>query len=212
MPLEDGLPTYEEATGLERILPHNIARDITRAISQSEEGSSTANKGLFWCLLVLGLILVLALGILMIAVGATNLVQCPQSMLPKWLLGSGSSVVAPYIIVLLFCLKGLVVQRHRFDDGKPQLMAWLVAMDVFFAIIWYCAGCYWTWTSVKEQGEVQSSVTVLSEDRMVKQASNSAACLGHVFWLCVIVTSLPIICIILVICKICYSAFIKEEE
>ena len=175
MPLEDGLPTYEEATGLKRILPHNIAREITRAISEPDEGSSSccSLSSKFCFLLVTGLLSVLGLGILMIVIGFTSLDVCPHSMLPTWLLGSGSGIVA--LFVLPFLLRCLPTD----SEGKRCCLPTVCAAVFFCMIIGYCAGCYWTW------------------------GVGSAACVRHVYWLSLVVTSLPIICIIGIVCKGC---------
>ena len=122
MPWEDGLPTYAEVTGLERILPHNIAREITRTISEPEEGTGSSRTAMFWCLLVTGL----AFGVLMTVVGGTTLTECPHSMLPTWLLGSGCSILAPFLYVFLFRVRSFLFQVET--DGKPCCMPWLVTL------------------------------------------------------------------------------------
>ena len=177
MPDEDGLPSYEEATGLDRILPPTIAREIRqRVTSQSEEGSTTTTTYSTMCCFTLWscLVCVLGYGILLVVVGLSNLAECPHSKLPQWLLGSGASVVGVYLLVLFLSLKSLCFPRHRFDTGQPQFLAWFVAMDVLFACVWYCLGCYWTWSSVSSWSARDNSEWIVTGDRVVSQGDTVA--------------------------------------
>ena len=105
MPGEDGLPSYEEATGLERMLPHNIGKEITRAISQSQEDSESnlSKCGACCCFLITIFMLILGLGVLMIVVGFTTMSKCMDSMLPTWMAAMGIAIVAAYVLPFLFC-------------------------------------------------------------------------------------------------------------
>lgn len=137
MPDEDGLPSYEEATGLERMLPHNIGKEITRAISQSQEDSdsSLSKCGACCCFLLTVFLFLLGLGILMIVVGSTTMSQCWDSMLPTWLLAMGIAIVAAYVVPLLICC----------CEAIASIASWLLAVDAVFCLLWFCCGCYWTW-------------------------------------------------------------------
>eukprot|EP00091_Calanus_sinicus_P025219 TRINITY_DN9499_c0_g1_i1.p1 TRINITY_DN9499_c0_g1~~TRINITY_DN9499_c0_g1_i1.p1 ORF type:complete len:110 (+),score=23.74 TRINITY_DN9499_c0_g1_i1:66-395(+) len=100
MPGEDGLPSYEEATGLERMLPHNIGRQITRAISQSQEdsGSNLSKCGGCCCFLITIFLFILGLGVLLIVVGSTTMSECWDSMLPTWMVAMGIAIVGAYVL------------------------------------------------------------------------------------------------------------------
>ena len=134
MPGEDGLPSYEEATGLERMLPHNIGKEITRAISQSQEDSESnlSKCGACCCFLITIFMLILGLGVLMIVVGFTTMSKCWDSMLPTWMAAMGIAIVAAYVLPFLFCCCEAVA-------------SWVMAVDAVFCLLWFCCGCYWTW-------------------------------------------------------------------
>ena len=132
MPQEDGLPTYEEATGWFDKLPSEISSNqITRQISrqtgiQAEDEAEDACWNLILCLV---LITVLPLSIMLIWVGASTLDTCPDSLLPTWMMACGVFMFSPY---LSFC----------FPKCSESLTGcfYLVLLSIIF--IYCCIGVY----------------------------------------------------------------------
>ena len=155
------------------MLPHNIGKEITRAISQSQEDSdsSLSKCGACCCFLLTVFLFLLGLGILMIVVGSTTMYQsqCWDSMLPTWMLAMGIAIVAAYVVPLLICC----------CEAIASIASWLLAVDAVFCLLWFCCGCYWTWLD------------------------DNADCVPHVFWLALFVTILPAISCILCFCRGC---------
>ena len=147
MPEEDGLPTYEEATGWLDKIPTEISNNqITRQISRQTgivQGSGAEEEDLedttCWNLILcLVLITVLPLSIMMIGVGATSLDSCPDSLLPTWMMACGVFMFSPY---LSFC----------FPKCTESLTGcfYLVLLSIIF--IYCCIGVYQTVISYIKQ-------------------------------------------------------------
>ena len=103
MPDEDGLPSYEEVTGIQRLMPQNVSRQITRSVRNSKNGSSSSScfSTLLFPLLIWGPFLILA--IFMISIGHANRYVCPHSWLPIWLMIGGSlTLIIDTICLLIF--------------------------------------------------------------------------------------------------------------
>merc|ERR1740137_90972 len=177
MSADDELPTSEEVTGVKKMLPHNVARQITQTFSRTEEESFSWRSCMTRCLIVISNLAVFGLGILMIVVGFTNLSVCPHSMLPTWLLGSGCITVALFLLPLLiwYCPKNELERNVSWSRTECFLVI-VVGGSLLLVLIGYCAGCYWTWVV------------------------GSVGCVSHVYSLALAVTLLPIIVIILIIC------------
>ena len=187
---EDEPPSYEEATGLKKMLPQNIGRQITRALSQQDEEEGTTDDNNTAadrcldklcskrsCIRMLFASLLLGLGILLTIMGSHNLTICHHSMLPTFLLVTGCCIVGAYALcILLFCI---MLSASR--DTIASLAGCLVCLWSVFFVVWWIAGCYWTWSW------------------------GSAGCVQSVYGLALAITILPPIILTLVICKACKS-------
>ena len=180
---EDEPPSYEEATGLKKILPQNIGRQITRALSQQDEEEGimddTADRCLDkWCSkrFCIGMLLataLLGLGILLTIIGSHA--NCPYSMLPTFILVSGCSIIGAYALcILLFC-----IMLCGPSDSIAPLAGCMVCLGSVLLVGWWIAGCYWTWYW------------------------KGAGCYQSVYWLALAITILPPTILTVVICKAC---------
>ena len=146
MPKEDGLPSYEEATGWFDKIPGEISSNqITRQISRqtginnAEDDAEDTCWNLILCVV---LMTVLPISIVMISVGASTLDTCQDSLLPTWMMACGVFMFSPY---LSFC----------FPKCSESLTGcfYLVLLTIIF--IYCCIGVYQTIISyIKEDCDV----------------------------------------------------------
>ena len=203
---EAGLPTFEQATGLQKILPHNISNQISLRFSQPGADTTLFCLGLFWCVLLIFILPLPLLGILMILAGQPSLAICRHSMLPTWLVVAGSSIMC-----IRFCIKNGIAE----SDGnlRPQsCTALLMSIDILFGMVWYGFGCYWTWTSVNVTMFISSKRCQGYEDEDWFNAALDEASVGPVLWLSLIGTILPFLYVIIIICLACVANKRESEE
>ena len=145
MPEDDGLPTYEEATGWFDKIPTEISSNqITRQISRQTgiNADDDAEDTCWNLILCMVLITVLPLSIVMISIGASTLDTCPDSLLPTWMMACGVFMFSPY---LSFC----------FPKCSESLTGcfYLVLLSIIF--VYCCIGVYQTIISyIKEDCDI----------------------------------------------------------
>merc|ERR1711872_296515 len=197
MPDEDGLPSYEDVTGIQRLMPQNVSRQITRSVRNSKNGSSSSScfSTLLFPLLIWGPFLILA--IFMISIGHANRYVCPHSWLPIWLMIGGSLTLIIDTICLLIFL--VVYFKKEEDEENPKthkgmnILLTLAAFLLLVNLIWYAMGCYWTWKHVDNIRTITRRIWLgYSEARWWRHA-RVAACDGPVLWFSLFVTIFPFI-------------------
>ena len=179
MPREDGLPTYQEATGLQRMLPQNISRQISSRITDSEDDQSGFCCSSLCLCLCLAFVSILLLGILMILFGHPNIFHCPKSWLPIWLVVGGSNILIFYTLCLLFSLRFCYKKETWESEAIVKVESWVVCliyMDTVFGLVWYVVGCYWTWRSVDAMLYINRKIRLAIKSLFV------AFCWGSGLW------------------------------
>ena len=225
MPGDDGLPSYDEVMGFERVLPQNISREIIRQISDTNNGErSSSNK----CGLALaGLIFFVVypiLGFFMIIVGYGNLYVCYDTMLPKWLFVGGSSIEIFYILFILFCI-GFCTRdesdRFATSSGLQTFSTSLMTLDVLFGVVWYGLGCYWSWSAklsafeVSRKDENGDLLTFLETPQTSYEDVDVTAgehCDVSVYWLALGVTISPFILALIIGVFLCITKRATEPS
>ena len=211
---DDGLQTYEEGTGLRKILPHNISNQISRRFSQPGADTTVFCSGVFWCVLLVFILPLPLLGILMILAGQPNLAICPHSMLPTWLMVAGSSILLFCFLSIIMCIRFCIKNNVQHDENsRPQsCTAWLISIDILFGMVWYGFGCYWTWTSVNVTMFINSKRSQGYEDELWFSEALDEACVGPVLWFSFLGTTLPFLYVIISICLACVAKKRGSEE
>eukprot|EP00091_Calanus_sinicus_P024235 TRINITY_DN8581_c0_g1_i1.p1 TRINITY_DN8581_c0_g1~~TRINITY_DN8581_c0_g1_i1.p1 ORF type:complete len:193 (-),score=31.69 TRINITY_DN8581_c0_g1_i1:50-628(-) len=190
MPQEDGLPSYEEATGWFDKLPAEISSNqITRQISRqtginAEDDVEDTCWNLILCMV---LITVLPISIVMISVGASTLDSCPDSLLPTWMMACGVFMFSPYLsfcfpkcsesltgcfylvllsIIFVYCCIGVYQTIISYIKEDCDLITiWLSAGSLVILFLFYLTGlvkcCY------SSHQEVEPPVYVMSETQQM---------------------------------------------
>ena len=131
-------PSYEEATGLARILPGPIGRQITRLTSSSgNNGDSEGEGGGKLCAQIKEIRMYIGLFVIffvvpatMIGVGAAFLgSDSCRTELPFWLLAGGIGFLAS----IAFLMTG------------AEVCFYFVGLLAVMQLFWYGYGCYLTW-------------------------------------------------------------------
>ena len=216
MPREDGLPSYEEATGIQRILPQNISRQVSRRVNK-DDNSGSCSPGCLYPILACAPVLIL--GILMIIIGQPNIFNCPHSWLPVWLVGGGIIILIFYALCLLFSLRFCINKGGA--QGEPQTeegarsMAWVIFLiygDILAGLIWYVAGCYWTWRSVDAMLFINRKIWYgYSEAAWWPQAEGKACNDGPVLWFSFFATIFPFLYVVF-FCLCCCWRCMREDR
>eukprot|EP00090_Calanus_glacialis_P041995 TRINITY_DN74635_c0_g1_i1.p1 TRINITY_DN74635_c0_g1~~TRINITY_DN74635_c0_g1_i1.p1 ORF type:complete len:203 (+),score=26.65 TRINITY_DN74635_c0_g1_i1:33-611(+) len=190
MPHEDGLPSYEEATGWFDKLPAEISSNqITRQISRqtginAEDDTEDTCWNLILCMV---LITVLPISIVMISVGASTLDSCPDSLLPTWMMACGVFMFSPYLsfcfpkcsesltgcfylvllsIIFVYCCIGVYQTIISYiKEDCDMITIWLSAGSLVILFLFYLTGlvkcCY------SSHQEVEPPVYVMSETQQI---------------------------------------------
>jgi len=194
---EDRLPSYEEATGIQRVMPQNVNRQITRSVRDYKNASSSSlcSGTILFPLLTWGPFLLLA--ILMIAIGRANTYACPHSWLPIWLITGGSlTLILDAICLLIFLVIYFKKENDEENDKTHKGINFLLTFGGFLLLvdlIWYAIGCYWTWKHVDNMRIISRKIwRGYSEARWWRHAQ-VAACDGPVLWFSLFVTIFPFI-------------------
>ena len=215
MPGEDGLPTYEEVMGLERVLPQKIVQKINETRSSE---TSVAGKCCFVCTGLFLFLIFPLIGICMIIVGSINLQDCVESMLPTWLLVGGISIILFYSLFMLPCI-GCVMfcfGQCSASCGIQTLSTSLMALDFLFGVIWFGLGCYWSWTSKIEAFSVSDKkdelLTSLETGSGVLDEPKAYECSMSVYWLSLGLTVSPFLLALLVAPSLCAVKRIEKTS
>ena len=186
---EDEPPSYEEATGLKKMLPQNIGRQLTRVMSQQDEEAGTTNDNntaadqspdklcsKTCCIRMFLATALLGIGILLTIIGSH--VDCSHSILPMFILVSGCSILGAYAFcILAICF--MFFGPSRVHGVHPSCIpGFLVCLDSVFFVFWWIAGCCWTWISWGRAG-----------------------CIEWVYWVALVIIVLPPIILTAIICK-----------
>ena len=190
MPHDDGLPSYEEATGWFDKLPAEISSNqITRQISRqtginAEDDAEDTCWNLILCMV---LITVLPISIVMISVGASTLDSCPESLLPTWMMACGVFMFSPYLsfcfpkcsesltgcfylvllsIIFVYCCIGVYQTIISYiKEDCDMITIWLSAGSLVILFLFYLTGlvkcCY------SSHQEVEPPVYVMSETQQI---------------------------------------------
>ena len=190
MPHDDGLPSYEEATGWFDKLPAEISSNqITRQISRqtginAEDDAEDTCWNLILCMV---LITVLPISIVMISVGASTLDSCPDSLLPTWMMACGVFMFSPYLsfcfpkcsesltgcfylvllsIIFVYCCIGVYQTIISYiKEDCDMITIWLSAGSLVILFLFYLTGlvkcCY------SSHQEVEPPVYVMSETQQI---------------------------------------------
>jgi membrane protein CcdC involved in cytochrome C biogenesis len=190
MPHDDGLPSYEEATGWFDKLPAEISSNqITRQISRqtginAEDDEEDTCWNLILCIV---LITVLPISIVMISVGASTLDSCPDSLLPTWMMACGVFMFSPYLsfcfpkcsesltgcfylvllsIIFVYCCIGVYQTIISYiKEDCDMITIWLSAGSLVILFLFYLTGlvkcCY------SSHQEVEPPVYVMSETQQI---------------------------------------------
>jgi len=225
MPGEDGLPSYEEVMGFERVFPQNISKQLNRQISETNQNVATGSSSNKCWIGVAGLIFFIVVpivGVFMIIVGSGNLYACEGTMLPKWLLVGGSSVVFFYVMFALFCIGFCTrdaTDRFATNSGLQTFSTSLMTLDLLFGVVWYGLGCYWSWSakfatfsdSKKEREEFLTNLEHSDTDDEAEDDVKDGKCDVSVYWLALAVTILPTILAVFILIYFCASRRKTEE-
>ena len=190
MPHDDGLPSYEEATGWFDKLPAEISSNqITRQISRqtginAEDDAEDTCWNLILCMV---LITVLPISIVMISVGASTLDSCPDSLLPTWMMACGVFMFSPYLsfcfpkcsesltgcfylvllsIIFVYCCIGVYQTIISYiKEDCDMITIWLSTGSLVILFLFYLTGlvkcCY------SSHQEVEPPVYVMSETQQI---------------------------------------------
>jgi len=211
---DERLPTYEEATGLQKILPHNISREAARRLTQnqSREQESILCPSLQWIVPILYNFPQIILGVVMIVIGDANKTVCPKSWLPGWLVGCGCSIIIFYILLMIYSVKYFWKDDTESEPIYQSWTAWLMFIDIIFGLIWYGHGAYRTWSSVSDILWARRERILGDIDELWYQESQERACDGYVLWFSLFVTILPFFYIVLTVCLMCVFAMVNKKE
>ena len=120
----------------------------------------------------------LGLGIFLIIFGCDELATCEHNMLPMYILVTGCTIVAGCALCLLAAVILLLWSLDTKYLGRNGGYCLILLYSVFY-IIWWLAGCYWTWYL------------------------GYAGCVQRVHIVALFITIAPIVCAVAFCCKIC---------
>lgn len=219
MPDEDGLPTYEEATGIQRMLPQNISRQISRRMNKDDKAGFCSTGCLFP---VFACAPILLLGILMIVIGQPNIFNCPHSWLPIWLVWGGKLIVSFYALCLIY--SPLILCNKAMEGAKSiarvifLIFEAIIVINIYGTIIvgmfWYAAGCYWTWHSVNKMLSINRKIFWYGYRETPKwRVAEKAACRdGPVLWFSFFATIFPFLYVFIACAFCCWRCFRTSGE
>jgi len=220
MPDEDGLPSYAEATGIQRMLPQNISRQVSRRVNK-DDNSGLCSPGCLYPILACAPVLIL--GILMIIIGQPNIFNCPHSWLPVWLVGGGIIILIFYALCLLFSLRFCLNKKGKQEEQQqPQTeqgarsMAWVIFLiygDILAGLIWYAAGCYWTWRSVDAMLFINRKIWYGYSEAAWWRFAEAKACRdGPVMWFAFFATIFPFLYVVFFCACCCWRCMRTSGE
>jgi len=132
-----------------------------------------------WIKRVASFSVILGVGIILAIFGSANLITCPKSMLPTFILVTGCIIIAGCGFALLafaclFSCPGDIKQALSGGVGLCLCMLYLVLY-----LVWWVAGCYWAWKV------------------------GSVLCRPYIHHVAIVVTIVPIVLTVGLICKCC---------
>lgn len=208
MPDADGLPTYEEVTGVQRILPFHLSRQITERIVERDEDVRSptttqqnviptpfCNTRLAWYLTFV-CVPIIVLGVLMLIVGAPFIEGCGESWLPIYLAVGGSICLLFSILCLIFGLRLCMRKQARLVEAQMKQLSCLMMMIylvIGLAIICFIAGCIVTWPAISEVNTIKNALEANEPKADWWEASEKAACEGPVLYLSLVSTIFPFV-------------------
>ena len=127
-----------------------------------------------WIIRLLSFSVFLGVGIILAIFGSANLSACELSMLPTFILVTGCIIIAGCGFVLL--------AYACLSSQKAQLQRVGTCLCLFYLVVyfvWWVAGCYWAWKV------------------------GSVNCVTRVYYVAIVVTIVPIVLTVGLICKCC---------
>merc|ERR1711915_165420 len=187
MPEDDDLPTYEEATRMERVFPRNITQQFSRSVEDQKNGSRTC---VLVCLFIAGYFI---LAVVMIIIGQHNSSYCPHSFLTDWLIAGGSIMLILGALLLIFC---------KLDDEREEqytFISYLIGFAALAGFVCYILGCVWTWSSLSHSSSTGHKSTLDYEDGSELRRIKRTSCNDTVLYFSFFLTLLPFIILIALI-------------
>ena len=132
-----------------------------------------------WIIRVSSFSVVLGVGIILAIFGSANLSACERSMLPTFIIVTGCIIIAGcgFGVLALACLSCCPNDIKQVLSGGVGTCLFLLYLVVYF--VWWVAGCYWAWTV------------------------GSVLCVPRVYNVALVVTIVPIVITVGLICKCC---------
>ena len=131
--------TYQEMSDS---ATHCLIMENHTKIKMAEEDGKGCDWS--WILYLFAWSVFMGLGIFLIIFGYDELATCEHSMLPLYILVTGCTMVAGCV---LSSLAGLLLHLWSLDSKSLRRHGGDCVMRLYIVlcIIWWIAGCYWTW-------------------------------------------------------------------